>query len=59
MTFNFDATKIPAIKPSGAYFEANGWFFDADDESGLAYVENAVYAWIAWHQFINSQENTP
>lgn len=60
--FKFDESKLPEVEfrdswdledgTINAVYQAGNWSFEAADESDLEYVEGAIYAWIAWYNFI-------
>jgi hypothetical protein len=35
-------------------YRAGDWSFETSEESSLEYVKQAIYAWIAWHDFLVS-----
>lgn len=55
--FQYDPKKIPQPEMLGDYIKLGSWSFDPDDdECDLAYAEDAIYAWIAWYEFIANRK---
>jgi hypothetical protein len=61
--FVFDESKMPEIKEEVSYRlqdgttnivyrTTTGWSFETSEEENLEYAEEAIYAWIAWYNFI-------
>lgn len=57
-TFQYDPKKIPQPKFDGRYTKLGSWSFDPEDECDLAYAEDAIYAWIAWYEFVANRKET-
>ena len=62
MTFKFDKTKLPEVEMRDSWdledgtlnvvYQAGDWSFESSEEGDPAYAEKAIYAWIAWYNFI-------
>jgi N12 class adenine-specific DNA methylase len=62
---NIDNNKIPGVKLERSWklqdgsvndlYRAGNWSFETDDMD-LEYAEEAIYAWIAWYNFV--KDNT-
>lgn len=58
-TFQYDPNKIHYPQIDGRYVKLGSWSFDPDDdECDLAYAEDAIYAWIAWYEFVANRKGT-
>jgi hypothetical protein len=64
--FKFDETRVPEVVLESSWgladgfindvYKAGGWSFETSEESGISYAESAIYAWIAWHNFLQTLE---
>ena len=63
--FNFDEAKVPEVKHLKSWplldgtenhmYKAGDWSFETDDED-IEYAESAIYAWIAWKNYLESKK---
>jgi hypothetical protein len=37
-------------------YRAGDWSFETSEEASLEYAKKAIYAWIAWHDFLISNK---
>ena len=64
MIFEYDADKVPDINLEREWlledgtvnqvYRAGNWSFDTSEEADTKYAQEAIYAWIAWHDFLAS-----
>jgi hypothetical protein len=62
--FEIDAKKIPEVTLDKSWkledesindlYRAGNWSFDTEDKD-IKYAEEAIYAWIAWYNYIKSK----
>lgn len=62
MSFKFDKTKLPEVVMRDSWdledgtpnvvYQAGNWSFESSEEADPDYAEEAIYAWIAWYNFI-------
>ena len=62
--FNIDESKVPEVRLMKSWLLANGemnhlyqagnWSFETDDFD-LDYAEEAIYAWVAWYNYVKAQ----
>lgn len=65
--FKYDPDKVPDVKLEREWaledktinqvYRAGDWSFETAEESDLEYAESAIYAWIAWYDFISNIKN--
>lgn len=66
MTFKYDSNLVPDVKLESEWkledgfvnqvYRAGDWSFETSEEANLAYAKQAIYAWIAWHDFLKSNQ---
>ena len=66
-TFQYDPNKVPDVKLESEWpledgtinqvYRAGDWSFETSEESDSDYAESAIYAWIAWHDFLSTIKN--
>ena len=64
MLFEYDANKVPDVNLESEWqledgyvnqvYRAGGWSFETSEEANIKYAKGAIYAWIAWHDFLAS-----
>jgi hypothetical protein len=64
MLFEYDANKVPDVNLESEWqledgyvnqvYRAGDWSFETSEEANLEYAKSAIYAWIAWHDFLAS-----
>ena len=64
--FEFDKTKVPEVGLQHSWgmhdgaindvYKAGNWSFETAEEANINYAESAIYAWIAWHNFLQTLE---
>ena len=64
--FEFDETKVPEVLLESSWgltdgfindvYKAGDWSFETSEEADINYAESAIYAWIAWHNFLQTLE---
>jgi len=64
--FKYDPTKVPDVslerewqledKSVNQVYRAGDWSFETAEESDIEYAESAIYAWIAWHDFLQTSK---
>lgn len=65
--FKYNPDKVPDVKLERSWkledgnlnevYRAENWSFETSEEADLEYIESAIYAWIAWYDFVaKSQE---
>lgn len=62
--FNIDPKKVPNVEFLKSWeledgsinnlYQAGNWSFETDD-ADLKYAEEAIYAWIAWYNYIKNK----
>lgn len=60
--FEFDSKKIPKVNflkswqledgSSNDLYQAGDWSMEMPEDGDLEYAESAIYAWLAWHNFL-------
>ena len=65
MVFKYDPEKVPDVKLEREWkledgsinqvYRAGDWSFESSEESDVLHAEEAIYAWIAWHDFLYVQ----
>lgn len=65
MMFKYDPKKVPDVKLESEWkledgsinqvYRAGDWSFESSEESDFLYAQEAIYAWIAWHDFLYVQ----
>ena len=63
--FRYDPKLVPEVKLErhwelqdktiNSVFRVGDWSFETSEESDLEYAKSAIYAWIAWHDFLYVQ----
>ena len=66
MMFNYKPEKVPDIKLEREWpledktinqvYRAGDWSFETSEEANLEYAEGAIYAWIAWYDFLSANK---
>lgn len=64
--FKYKADKVPDISLSNSWplkdggecqlYRAGNWSFELPDDGNLVSVEEAIYAWIAWYDFLTTSK---
>lgn len=62
--FKYDPDKVPDVKLEREWiledgnvnqvYRAGDWSFETSEEANTKYAKEAIYAWIAWHDFLAS-----
>ena len=62
--FNYDTKLVPDVRLESEWkledgfinqvYRAGNWSFETCEESDIEYAKSAIYAWIAWHDFLAS-----
>lgn len=62
--FKYDPNKVPDVKLEREWlledgtvnqvYRAGNWSFETSEEADLEYVEEGIYAFIAWHDFLSA-----
>lgn len=65
--FNYDPKLLPEVKLDKEWkltdgtinqlYRVGNWTLELPEEGDIEYVEGAIYAWIAWHNFLINKEN--
>lgn len=60
--FEYDASKVPDVKLEREWqlqdgtvnqvYRVGDWSFETSEEANVKYAQEAIYAWIAWHDFL-------
>ena len=60
--FDYDPNLVPDIQLESEWkledgfpnqvYRAGDWSFETSEEASLEYAKKAIYAWIAWHDFL-------
>lgn len=60
--FKYDPELVPDVELETEWFledgfvnqvyRAGGWSFETSEESSVEYARKAIYAWVAWHDFL-------
>lgn len=66
--FKYDPELVPDVKLESEWrledgfinqiYRAGNWSFETCEESDVEYAQSAIYAWIAWHDFLVSSGQT-
>jgi uncharacterized protein YecT (DUF1311 family) len=64
MLFEYDSRKVPDVNLEREWqmqdgsinqvYRAGNWSFETSEEASMKYAQEAIYAWIAWHDFLAS-----
>ena len=64
MVFQYNPDNVPDINLESEWeledgstnqvYRAGVWSFETSEEANLEYAQDAIYAWIAWHDFLAS-----
>jgi len=64
MLFEYNADKVPDVNIESEWqledgtvnqvYRAGNWSFETSEEANIKYAQEAIYAWIAWHDFLAS-----
>ena len=64
MIFEYNPDKVPDINLEREWqledgsvnqvYRAGNWSFETSEEASTKYAQEAIYAWIAWHDFLAS-----
>lgn len=64
--FKYEPKKVPDIKLERSWkledgslnevYRAQDWSFETAEEADLEYIEGAIYAWIAWYDFVSKTQ---
>jgi len=67
MPFKYSPEKVPDVKLESEWkledgfinqvYRAGDWSFETSEEADLEYAQGAIYAWIAWHDFLLAKES--
>jgi hypothetical protein len=67
MVFEYDPNLVPDVKLESEWkledgsinqvYRAGDWSFETSEEANIAYTQKAIYAWIAWHDFLKAESN--
>jgi len=62
MMFKYDAEKVPDVKIEQSWvlqdkttnqvYRVGDWSFESSEDADIRYAEEAIYAWIAWRDFL-------
>lgn len=65
MLFKYNPKKVPEVRLESEWkmedgtvnqvYRAGAWSFETSEEANLKYAQEAIYAWIAWHDFLKSE----
>lgn len=65
--FKYDPNKVPDVKferqwkhdsgHTSQIFRAGNWSLEIPGDDDLQYAESAIYAWIAWYDFLATQKS--
>ena len=60
--FQYDPSRVPDVKLEREWkledgsinqvYRAENWSFETSEEASIRYAEEAIYAWIAWRDFL-------
>lgn len=60
--FKYDANLIPDVRLETEWkledgfinqvYRVGNWSFETSEEANLEYAEEAIYAWVAWYDFL-------
>lgn len=66
MLFEYNPDNVPDVKLENEWklkdgfvnqvYRAGDWSFETSEEANIAYAQKAIYAWIAWHDFLKSNQ---
>jgi len=66
-SFEYDHTLVPDVEFVSEWkledgfinqiYRAGGWSFETSEEDSVKYAKTAIYAWIAWHDYLVSASN--
>jgi hypothetical protein len=64
MMFKYNPELVPDINLESEWqlkdgfvnqvYRAGNWSFETSEEANTQYAQEAIYAWIAWHDFLTS-----
>ena len=64
--FEYDPKLVPDVRLKREWqledgfvnqvYHAGGWSFETSEEDSSNYAKQAIYAWIAWHDFLSSEQ---
>jgi hypothetical protein len=64
MMFKYDPRLVPDVNLEAEWplednfinqvYRAGNWSFETAEETSVEYAKGAIYAWIAWHDFLVS-----
>ena len=67
MMFKYDPSLVPDVKLESEWaledntvnqvYRAGNWSFETSEEADAEYAKTAIYAWIAWHDFLVSNNS--
>jgi hypothetical protein len=63
--FSYNHKLVPEVKLESEWkledgtinqvYRAGDWSFETSEEANIEYAKAAIYAWIAWHDFLKSE----
>lgn len=66
MLFKYDPNLVPDVRLESEWkledgsvnqvYRAGDWSFETSEEADLEYARGAIYAWVAWHDFLKSNQ---
>lgn len=67
MLFKYNADKVPEVRLESEWqledgsvnqvYRAGNWSFETSEEADVAYAQEAIYSWIAWHDFLITRKS--
>lgn len=64
MVFEYNPDRVPDVNLEREWlledgtvnqvYRAGDWSFETSEEANVKYAQEAIYAWIAWHDFLAS-----
>jgi hypothetical protein len=67
MMFKYNPELVPDVnlevewpledKTINQVYRAGDWSFETSEEADVKYAKSAIYAWIAWHDFLISNDS--
>lgn len=65
--FKYDPNKVPSVrlqqewqlsdkKTIAQSYQVGNWSMELPEDGNIKQVREAIYAWIAWHDFLESNE---
>lgn len=64
--FKYESDRVPDVKLESEWpledktinqvYRAGDWSFETSEEANLEYAEGAIYAWIAWYDFLSANK---